>query len=187
MKPDDVIEEFKARDIVIPEELVPWMRSNHAGETGAVWIYKGAKCIFWSKKIKQMASEHEISEIKHLIIMQHLVGYSKRSKLLFLWKIMGFLLGFLPSLVGYKTFCITINAVETFVRKHYEEQIKFLEKNKCYPNLLYVLQKCFHDEVSHQQDAKHKITNVNLSFIEKIWFSVVGFGSAAAVKIAKII
>ena len=42
-------------------------------------------------------------------------------------------------------------------------------------------------EASGKQDAKDKITNVNLSFIAKIWFSVVGFGSAAAVKIAKII
>lgn len=185
MKSNDVLKEFKAKNIIIPKELIPWMRSNHAGETGAVWIYKGAKCVFWSKKIYQMALNHEKSEIKHLIIMQYLVGDSKRSKLLILWKIMGFFLGFFPSLLGHKTFCITINAVETFVRKHYEEQINYLTGNERYSALLYVLQKCCYDEIAHQKDAEKQIAGLKFSSIARIWFSIVEFGSAVAVKVAK--
>ena len=41
---------------------------------------------------------------------------------------MGFSLGFISSIFGFKTFCHTINIVETFVEKHYGEQVKYLEK-----------------------------------------------------------
>ena len=185
MKSNDVLEEFKAKNIIVPKELVPWMRSNHAGETGAVWIYKGAKCAFWSQKIILMAKEHEKCEIKHLIVMESLVRDSNKSKLLILWKIMGFILGLFPSLLGYKTFCITINAVETFVRKHYEEQINYLKGNERYSALLYVLQKCCYDEIAHQKDAEKQIADLKYSTIARIWFSIVELGSAVAVKVAK--
>ena len=39
---------------------------------------------------------------------------------------MGFSLGFISSIFGFKTFCHTINVVETFVEKHYGEQIRVL-------------------------------------------------------------
>ena len=187
MKIADTLEEYQAKDIIIPKELVPWMRSNHAGETGAVWIYKGAKCAFWSQKIILMAKEHEKCEIKHLIVMESLVRDSNKSKLLILWKIMGFILGLFPSLLGYKSFCVTINAVETFVKTHYEEQINYLKKNDCHPALLQILQKCSYDEISHQQDAEKELTNLRFSSLAQIWFSIVKLGSAFSVRVAKII
>ena len=187
MKMENTLEKFQIKNITISKELIPWMRSNHAGETGAVWIYKGAKCAFWSKKINQMAREHEKCEVKHLIIMESLVEDSKRSKLLFLWKIMGFVLGFFPSLLGYKSFCVTINAVESFVKIHYEEQIVYLKKNNCHPALLQILQECSYDEISHQLDAEKELTNLRFRSLALIWFSIVKLGSASAVKLAKII
>jgi len=187
MQITNTLKEFQEKNITIPKELIPWMRSNHAGETGAVWIYKGAKCAFWSKKISLMAKEHEKCEIKHLIIMESLVSASEKSKLLILWKVMGFMLGFFPSLLGYKSFCVTINAVETFVKTHYEEQIDYLKKNNCHSALLQILQKCSYDEISHQQDAEKELTNLRFRSLALIWFSIVKLGSAFAVRIAKII
>ena len=50
MNKNQIIENYGAKNITISDDLICWMRSNHAGETGAVWIYLGASCAFWSKK-----------------------------------------------------------------------------------------------------------------------------------------
>ena len=76
-----------------------------------------------------MAKEHEKCEIKHLIVMESLVRDSNKSKLLILWKVMGFILGFFPSLFGYKRFCVSIHAVETLVNSHSADQIEYLKNN----------------------------------------------------------
>ena len=43
---ENILKKYNAVGINIPKFMIKWMRSNHAGETGAVWIYKGASCIF---------------------------------------------------------------------------------------------------------------------------------------------
>ena len=58
MSTSNVINKYKASNINVPDSMIKWMRSNHAGETGAVWIYLGARCIFWNKKILDMTIEH---------------------------------------------------------------------------------------------------------------------------------
>ena len=102
----EIIEKYNATDVVITPDLVEWIRSDHAGEMGAVWIYKGASLAFWSEKIRSMAFEHGETEKQHLVVMDYLLPISKRSKLIFLWKIMGFGLGFISSLFGFKRFVI---------------------------------------------------------------------------------
>ena len=37
----EIIEKYNATDVVITDDFVEWIRSDHAGEMGAVWIYKG--------------------------------------------------------------------------------------------------------------------------------------------------
>ena len=69
-----LIERYKASNISIPKNMVGWMRSNHAGETGAVWIYLGAKCVFWNRKIQAMSKEHYQTEKNHLFVMNHILG-----------------------------------------------------------------------------------------------------------------
>ena len=53
MNNNDLIERYKASNISVPMSMIGWMRSNHAGETGAVWIYIGSRCVFWNKDIKK--------------------------------------------------------------------------------------------------------------------------------------
>ena len=55
---ENILKKYNAIGINIPKFMIQWMRSNHAGETGAVWIYRGARCIFWNKKILKMSKEH---------------------------------------------------------------------------------------------------------------------------------
>ena len=55
MNTNEIIEKYNATGVVITNDFVEWIRSDHAGETGAVWIYKGASLAFWSQKIRCMA------------------------------------------------------------------------------------------------------------------------------------
>ena len=47
MNKDKIIEQYHATDVIVGDDFVGWLRSDHAGETGAVWIYKGASLAFW--------------------------------------------------------------------------------------------------------------------------------------------
>ena len=68
-----IIEKYHATDVVITDDFVEWIRSDHAGETGAVWIYKGARLAFWSENIRKMAFEHGETEKQHLVVMEYLL------------------------------------------------------------------------------------------------------------------
>jgi ubiquinone biosynthesis monooxygenase Coq7 len=186
MSTKNIIENYKASDVLVPKNMIGWMRSNHAGETGAVWIYIGAQFVFWNRSIIKMAKEHCITEQNHLIVMQHLVPKNQRSKLIVLWRILGLGLGFISAILGYRFFCTTIEAVETFVEEHYKEQIEFLYKNSSAYPLLEVLNICCNEEIEHQLEAKVSKGNNNFKF-EKFWFTFVGKSSGLAVNISRYI
>ncbi|OUW06239.1 MAG: hypothetical protein CBD16_00350 [Betaproteobacteria bacterium TMED156] len=185
MNNNKIILKYNAQEIDIPDYMKAWMRSNHAGETGAVWIYKGANCVFWSKRIRKMAVEHGKTEREHLIIMEKLVPKNMRSRLILLWKIMGFCLGFLPSILGFRVFCATIHAVETFVEKHYNDQINLVENAHHNKNLLTLLKRCRDEEILHQIDAYAKILNNSNNMFGNAWFKLIGLSSELAVNISK--
>ena len=185
MPDHNIINDYNAANINVPNSMLNWMRSNHAGETGAVWIYMGAKCIFWNKNIQNMTNEHYETEKNHLIVMSHILPKIYHSKLLILWRILGFGLGFFSAILGYRFFWLTIQSVETFVEEHYQEQIEFLYKNSTSFKLLRVLEKCCDEEVEHQIYAKmHKENNNNNSF-QRFWSNLIGSGSSFAVNISK--
>ena len=184
---ENILKKYNAIGINIPKFMIKWMRSNHAGETGAVWIYKGASCIFWNKKISKMSKEHILTETNHLIVMENLLTSNEKSKLLFLWRIMGFVLGFLSAMFGYKFFCITVDAVETFVEKHYNEQIEYLLNNNLNYKLAMVLKKCCDEEIEHQQDARSKVLEKDEGKFTNFWKKIVGSGSNMAVNVSKLV
>ena len=180
----EILGNYGVHNVTVPEDMLGLLRSDHAGETGAVWIYKGANLAFWSQSIRRMALEHLPTEKNHLVVMEYLVPVSHRSKLIFIWKVMGFGLGFLSALFGYTTFCITINAVETFVEGHYMDQITRLKKMGDNQKLLEVLKRCCEEEVYHQQDAERRIHVSSNGLIKKWWINVIKTGSDVAVKVS---
>ena len=97
-----ILRRYGVTKVELDPDLVGWIRSDHAGETGAVWIYKGAAWALWSKQIRDMAAEHGETERQHLVVMDYLLPPSERSRLVFLWKIMGFSLGFFRLSLGLK-------------------------------------------------------------------------------------
>jgi ubiquinone biosynthesis monooxygenase Coq7 len=119
--------------------------------------------------------------------MENLLTSNEKSKLLFLWRIMGFVLGFLSAMFGYKFFCITVDAVETFVEKHYNEQIEYLLNNNLNYKLAMVLKKCCDEEIEHQQDARSKVLKKDEGKFTNFWKKIVGSGSNMAVNVSKLV
>ena len=123
--------------------LKAFLRSDHAGEVGAVYIYRGILRIARDPDLGNFSKRHLVTEESHLEKIETVLPKKDRSKLVWLWKIAGFLLGFLPTLFGPKIVFATIEAVEAFVEEHYEEQLKYL---RAQPNpnqeLIDLLQSC---------------------------------------------
>jgi len=166
----------------IPNVIIPDLRTDHAGETGAVFIYKGILLVSKDKEILEFAENHLLTEKKHLELIEKILPDSEKSKLLFLWKFLGLLTGLIPALIGKKFIYVTIFFVESFVEKHYNEQILKLKKNKKSVELIQLLEKLKNDEISHKEDSLKKFGK--LSFLLKIWGNIVEIGSRTAVSIS---
>ena len=124
------------------------------------------------------------TETHHLELIEKILDKNEHSRLIFLWKILGFLTGFIPALMGKKFVYATIFSVESFVESHYKEQIDLLKENK-YKDIKMLLNELMADEVHHKEEALEKIKELN--FLHKIWGKLVKYGSISAVNISKLI
>ena len=167
--------------------LESFLRSDHAGEVGAVYIYKGILSIAKDPALVEFSKRHLETEKEHLRKIEEVLPLSKRSKLVGIWKVAGYLLGFLPSLFGPRIVFATIEAVESFVEDHYEEQLKYLRaQNDPDQALIDLLQSCQDDEIEHKNESAIKKRSTP-GFLLNFWMKIVGWGSSSAVKVAKII
>ena len=166
----------------IPNIIIPDLRTDHAGETGAVFIYKGILLVSKEKEIIEFAKNHLLTEKKHLELIEKILPNNEKSKLLFLWKFLGLLTGLIPALIGKKLIYVTIFFVESFVEKHYDEQILKLRKKKKSTELIHLLEMLKNDEVSHKEDSLKRFGKLN--FLLKIWGNIIKIGSRTAVLIS---
>ena len=67
----------------IPDIIIPDLRTDHAGETGAVFIYKGILLVSKDKEIIEFSNNHLLTEKKHLELIENILPDSEKSKLLF--------------------------------------------------------------------------------------------------------
>ncbi len=168
----------------LPRWLQQELRSDHAGEFGAVMIYRGILAISRDASVREFAASHLRTEQKHLALMEEIVPLAGRTRLLPLWRVMGWLTGALPALFGRQAVFATIEAVETFVDHHYQQQIvRLMPEGECGP-LRQVLVDCQADEISHRDEAT-SLALAKRNGILRLWCAVVGSGSAAAVVAAK--
>lgn len=167
--------------------LESFLRSDHAGEVGAVYIYRGILSIAKDPALVEFSKRHLETEKEHLRKIEEVLPVSKRSKLVGIWKVAGYLLGFLPSLFGPRIVFATIEAVESFVEDHYEEQLKYLRaQDDPDQALINLLQSCQDDEIEHKNESAIKKRSTP-GFLLNFWMKIVGWGSSSAVKVAKII
>jgi ubiquinone biosynthesis monooxygenase Coq7 len=168
----------------MPRWLRQELRSDHAGEYGAVMIYRGVLAISRDAQACQFAERHLLTEARHLKLMEEIVPVAHRTRLLPLWHVMGWLTGALPALFGRGAIFATIEAVETFVDQHYAQQIVRLGNLGEEGVLRQALIDCQADEVSHRDEAA-ELGSQRRNLLLRLWCAVVGAGSAAAVVAAK--
>jgi ubiquinone biosynthesis monooxygenase Coq7 len=171
-------------ELPISSALLAELRSDHAGEYGAVAIYQGILAIARTDELIKFAQHHLNTEADHLVFMENLLAPHQRTRLLPLWKVAGWSLGALPALIGPGAVYVTIEAVEKFVEQHYQRQLTMMESDPALQDLYKTLEQFCADEVDHKQDAAHR-RQPALGPVARLWSSIVGKGSALAVVIAK--
>ena len=186
----------------LPRPLLQELRTDHAGETGAIMIYRGILAVTRDPALRAFAHHHLATERRHLVLLEQFVTPRWRSRLLPVWRLSGWLTGALPACFGPRAVYATIQAVETFVDRHYAAQVTMIdalgrqattpdqpaphEADKG-PELLAlreVLLQCQRDEVAHRDEAAAHWDGRAGSLL-RVWQWVVGAGSKAAVGLCR--
>jgi len=160
------------------------LRSDHAGEAGAVMIYRGILAGSRDPDVRRFASDHLRTELKHLEIMESLLPRSAHSLFLPMWCAAGWMTGFLPALAGPRAVYATIAAVERFVVAHYQDQIGKLAATGSAAALRATLEACQSDEAQHRDEAEARGGHRPGAAL-RLWTSLVALGSRYAVIAAR--
>ena len=189
----------------LPLQVITELRTDHAGETGAVMIYRGVLAVSRDTHLREFALHHLETERRRLALIEQVLPARQRSSLLPLWRLSGWLTGALPAVAGPRAVYATIQAVETFVDRHYADQVAQIDTflnaaaSARPPNatpaqddtaalisLRALLEQCRLDEVAHRDDAAARWDR-NPSGLIRLWQALVGRGSAWAVSLCRLI
>ena len=165
-------------------ELISDLQSDHAGEAGAVAIYRGMLDVSRDIAVRRFALKHIRTELRHLHFFEHWLPHRHHSRLLFLWRAAGWLLGAVSALFGRQAVFRTVAAVETFVEKHYRAQIESMQSVPGLEPLVAVLQDFCAEEVHHCSDASARLTD-SAGVLANAWTAVIAAGSILGVRVAR--
>lgn len=193
----------RAQSPAFPESLRRELRTDHAGETGAVMIYRGVLAVARDPALRDFARHHLATEQRHLALIEAVVPPSGRSRLLPLWRMAGWLTGVLPACFGPRAVYATIQAVETFVDRHYADQVALIDAlldqttrgqtsdavldpsaMDRLTSLRALLEECRRDEVAHREDAAGRWEG-RAGAALKLWVRLVSTGSEMAVRLCR--
>ena len=169
----------------LPARVLADLRTDHAGEMGAVCIYQGVLWFGRDTALRAFAQHHLATEQKHLRLIEGWLPSAYHSRLLPLWRLAGFLTGALPALFGPRAVYATIEAVETFVDHHYAEQVNALASQPTLSALRQTLLDCQADEVAHRDEAATARGPSQPGWVLRAWCAMVGAGSRAAVALIR--
>jgi demethoxyubiquinone hydroxylase (CLK1/Coq7/Cat5 family) len=173
----------------LSQHLERELRSDHAGETGAVFIYRGIAAVAARRgdaELLAFAQRHGETEAEHLRLVEQWLPPHRRSVLLGPWRLAGWLTGALPALAGPRAVHATIAAVETFVDQHYQQQLDHIAQHGAPDGLRPLLERCQADECHHRDEAAALAAAAGpVPLGLRAWCAVVGHGSATAVVLAR--
>lgn len=160
------------------------LRSDHAGEHGAVAIYIGMLDVTRDPGLRRFARRHLLAESRHLKFFDRFLPASGKSRLLPVWWLAGWLLGAGSALVGPRSAYRTVAAVERFVERHYDEQIESMRRRPGLEPLAARLAEFCADEVHHREDAlRNGAASAGIG--GRLWDALIGGGSALGVVVAR--
>lgn len=174
-----------ARECELPAHVLADLRTDHAGETGAVYIYRGILFAARDHGVRAFAWRHLATEQAHLELINAWLPVQHRSKLLPVWRVAGWLTGALPALAGPRALYATIEAVERFVDVHYNEQVQRFSSQPEWHALRETLLTCQRDEVAHRDEAAAARGPQAPRGLLSVWCRLVDVGSRAAVGICR--
>lgn len=160
------------------------LRSDHAGEAGAVQIYRGILAVSRNEVVRAFAREHLATEQRHLAFFERWLSPAARSHALPVWKTAGWILGAIAALCGPACLFRTINAVETFVDDHYRAQIEAMSDRPALADLVAVLEAFRAEELAHRDDAAQRGTP-DEGWLATAWARLIGLGSEVGVAVAR--
>ncbi|MEE4173090.1 MAG: demethoxyubiquinone hydroxylase family protein [Xanthomonadales bacterium] len=160
------------------------LRSDHAGEAGAVQIYRGILAVSRNEVVRAFAREHMATERRHLAFFEAWLTPGARSHALPVWKCAGWTLGATAALFGPACVFRTIRAVESFVDDHYRAQIEVMGRDERLADLVAVLEQFREEEVAHRDDAGRRGSQ-GTSRAARAWEWLIGAGSVAGVAVAR--
>ena len=137
------------------QRLAEILRVDHAGELGAVYIYRGQRAVLDARggALPAQLAHMEAQEAVHLAAFERLLPAHGVRPTLFtpLWRLAGFTLGAATALIGETAAHACTEAVETVIEGHYAGQVAELSDSD--PALAAELSGFRDDELEHRADA----------------------------------
>jgi len=157
------------------------LRVNHAGECGAIWIYRSQIVIaglFHPSCVAELQSmlDHERVHFARFDAVLKNRGIRHCHALAF-WAFGGWLLGTITALMGPKAIWSCTAAIETRVNLHLEHQIAFLELHDA--EILEAVKSIQSDEKAHEQHARSRGGNADGVLYRGLRVCIVGATSFA--------
>ncbi|ADM09916.1 Coq7 family protein [Parvularcula bermudensis HTCC2503] len=163
------------------------LRVDHAGEYGAVNIYRGQRAVFEKVKgkaqLKATLAHMEDGEAHHLATFDRYLTEENIRPTLFspVWNAAGFTLGAVTALMGEKAAMACTSAVETEIERHYGAQIDELDGLDA--TLQETVEAFRIDEIGHRDTALD--AGAEETFGYSVMKRVIGFGCRAAISLAE--
>lgn len=166
------------------EEMI---RVDHAGEFGAVQIYKGQRAVFDRAASKSRASslvaEMEEGEAHHLEAFDRLIRERqlRPTALAPVWRFAGFGLGAVTALIGEKAAHACTAAVEEVIQDHYAAQAEELANSD--QELRDMIVQFREDEIGHRQTALDEGAEAAVGY--PVLRAVIKAGCQAAIRLSQ--
>jgi ubiquinone biosynthesis monooxygenase Coq7 len=167
--------------------LAEILRVDHAGELGAVHIYRGQRAVLGEApgraRISGQLAEMEAHEAEHLARFDRLLTERRvrPTAMAPVWRLAGFALGAGTALMGEKAAHACTEAVETVIEEHYAGQIAELEGRE--PELAAELSRFRAEELAHRDLAVEEGAREAPGYA--LLSAVIRTGCRAAIKISE--
>ncbi len=163
------------------------LRVDHAGELGAVHIYRGQRAVLGQapgrERIAGQLAEMEGHEAEHLARFDRLLTERgvRPTAMAPVWRLAGFALGAGTALLGEKAAHACTEAVETVIEQHYAGQVAELAERD--PGLAAELAKFRDEELAHRDIALEEGAREAPGY--GLLAAVIRTGCRAAIKISE--
>lgn len=163
------------------------IRVDHAGEYGAVQIYRGQKAVFSRIEGKahaaKLIAEMEAGEQEHLRTFDRLIAerHVRPTLMAPVWRVAGFGLGAITALIGEEAAHACTEAVEEVIEEHYGDQGR--ELGGVDGELQHLVEKFRAEEIAHKDTAVEQGAHQAPAY--PVLSAVIKFGCRAAIRISE--